>query len=136
MGAQRPAQGLHRRDRAGPSGKLRWAGAAWIDGTLARPQQSNGDDALSDAELWGIPADIVRRPQRGIWELCLPAVQAFTRVSSLFRTPGAFGGACGLDYGGVRDGLEMSGVTITPELWAQIQCVEAGAIEAVMRKLQ
>lgn len=62
------------------------------------------------------------------------ALRAFLRIRPLFRTPGPFGGPCGLDYGGCRDGLEMAGYTVTPELWAQIQAIEAGAIEAVMRK--
>ena len=91
---------------------------------------------MSDAEQWGIPLELLRRPEAGVWELAAPAVRAFLRVTSLWRSPGAFGGSCGLDYGGVRDGLEMAGIEVTPELWAQIQCVEAGAIEAVMRKLQ
>ena len=74
-------------------------------------------------------------PETGVWRENAEAVQAFLRIQSLFRFPGAFGGICGLEYGGGRDGLEMAGFTITPDLWAQLQCVERGAIDATLRKL-
>lgn len=35
----------------------------------------------------------------------------------------------------MRDGLEMAGLTVTPELWAQVQAIEAGAVEAIMKRL-
>lgn len=63
-------------------------------------------------------------------------MQAFLRIRQLFRKPGPFGGPCGLDYGGCRDGLEMAGYEVTPELWSQIQCVEAGAVSETMRTLK
>ena len=103
-----------------------------MNGTLARPARPEG--AAADAERWGIP--MPHMPEHAVWPANVEAVRAFERIGPLFRTPGAFGGACGLDYGGVRDGLELAGYTVTPALWAAIQCIEAGAVEAVMRKLQ
>ncbi len=91
---------------------------------------------MADAKRWGIPLELLGRVEAGVWPGNVTAVTAFTRISSLFRAPGAFGGPCGLDYSGVRDGLEMAGYEVTPDLWAEIQCVEAGAIEAVMRKFR
>lgn len=35
--------------------------------------------------------------------------------------------AIGLDYGGVRAGLELSGIEATPELFTQIRTIEYGA---------
>ncbi|WP_439523264.1 DUF1799 domain-containing protein [Marivita sp.] len=111
---------------------MKWAGGAWTDGSLAHDPDGPKRGAARDAELWGIPW---REPETGVWPENAEAVRAFLRIQSLFRFPGAFGGTCGLEYGGVRDGLEMAGFEITPELWAQLQCVERGAIDATIRKL-
>lgn len=34
----------------------------------------------------------------------------------------------GLDYAGARAGLEMAGIEVTPDLWADLQVIEAGAL--------
>ena len=36
----------------------------------------------------------------------------------------------GLDYAGARSGLDAAGFTVTPDLWADIMMIEAGALEA------
>lgn len=35
----------------------------------------------------------------------------------------------GLDYTAARAGLELAGIEITPEQWAELRQIEAGAIE-------
>lgn len=103
-----------------------------VKGTLAR-NAAPEDNAASDAAKLGIPY----RPRdgaTGVWPQNLTAVQAFNRILRLFRRPGAFGGPCGLDYAGVRDGLELAGFEVTEALWCEIQCIEAGAVEETMRK--
>lgn len=35
----------------------------------------------------------------------------------------------GLDYAAARAGLDLAGLTITPEIWAQVRLIEAGARE-------
>lgn len=37
----------------------------------------------------------------------------------------------GLDYTAVRAGLELAGQQITPELWAEVQQIETGAVRAL-----
>lgn len=64
----------------------------------------------------------------------MAAVEAFMRLISLFETPGPFGGRCGLDYSGVRAGLELAGIDVTETLWAQIQVIEHGAIDAILER--
>ena len=100
-----------------------------MNGGLARSAAKS--EAQLDAERWGIPWT---EPEDGVWPQNAPAVEAFLRVRTLFRAPGAFGGPCGLDYGGVPNGLTLAGIEVTPELWAQIQAIEAGAIDAVMER--
>lgn len=39
----------------------------------------------------------------------------------------------GLDYGAVHNGLALAGVSLTPEEWAQVQLIEAGAAEELNR---
>lgn len=40
------------------------------------------------------------------------------------------GGAVGLDYAGVRAGLEMAGIELDPAAWSDLQMIEAGALAA------
>ena len=37
----------------------------------------------------------------------------------------------GLDYTAVRAGFDLAGVKITPDLWAEVQLIEAGARDAM-----
>lgn len=34
----------------------------------------------------------------------------------------------GLDYAAARDGLEMAGITVSPETWNDLRLIEAGAL--------
>jgi len=62
------------------------------------------------------------------------AVRAFLAVCNQWRTiPADLGGArvIGLDYSAARDGLDMSGIEIDPELWASVQVIEGAALAAM-----
>jgi len=37
----------------------------------------------------------------------------------------------GLDYTAARAGLRMSGIRITPQLWAEVQVIESAAVAAM-----
>lgn len=61
------------------------------------------------------------------------ALNAFLAVSTQWRVTGPGDGTLrrtGLDYQGVRAGLEMAGVAMTPALWSDLQLIEAGALQA------
>jgi hypothetical protein len=72
----------------------------------------------------------------GLWESNVPAVTAFLCIDSQFRMTGlASGGVLvsGLDYSGARAGLALAGIAVTPDLWADIQVIEAGAVGEMNR---
>lgn len=55
-------------------------------------------------------------------------------MSSQWRMVGLADGrmrALGLDYAGVQAGLALAGIAMTPELWADVQVIEAGAKAAI-----
>ncbi|WP_316191311.1 MULTISPECIES: DUF1799 domain-containing protein [unclassified Bradyrhizobium] len=82
----------------------------------------------------------------GIWPENIPIVRAFVAVASQWRVvPRSAGGmitpmgghiaptipvVIGLDYGGVRAGLDAEGFTVTPELWRGLRVMEAAACAA------
>ncbi|WP_297772672.1 DUF1799 domain-containing protein [uncultured Roseovarius sp.] len=73
-------------------------------------------------------------PGHGVWPQNAPAVRAFLAICNQWRTVSAgLAGArvIGLDYGAARDGLEMSGITVTPGLWAEVQVIEGAAVAAM-----
>lgn len=71
-----------------------------------------------------------------IWEEHLPALDAFLAVDGQWRTIQRGMGSVhwiGLDYGAVRDGLELAGIEMTPETWADLKLIEAGACNELNR---
>lgn len=40
--------------------------------------------------------------------------------------------ATGLDYTGAEAGLRLAGIAITPDVWAQVQHIETGAVSAML----
>lgn len=71
-----------------------------------------------------------------IWEEHLPALDAFLAVDGQWRTVsrGMAGTRwIGLDYGAVRAGLELAGIAMMPETWADFQQIEAGAVNELNR---
>jgi hypothetical protein len=117
-----------------PPGKLTWAGRAWATGTLCGG--ASRDDAEESA-FWGLDPDLLTPSETtGIWESNVQAVTAFLSIDSQFRMTGlARGGVLvtGLDYQGARAGLDLAGITVTPDLWRSIQLIEAGAVGALNR---
>lgn len=63
----------------------------------------------------------------------MAALHAFLHVATQWRVVAPGDGTLrrtGLDYQGVRVGLENAGVDVTPALWSDLQLIEAGAIAA------
>ena len=61
------------------------------------------------------------------------ALHAFLAIATQWRVVGPGDGTLrltGLDYAGVRVGLDLAGVVVTPAPWSDIQLIEAGAIAA------
>jgi hypothetical protein len=42
----------------------------------------------------------------------------------------------GLDYGAAKAGLELAGIEVTPETWADLRVIEEGAIEEMNRRVR
>ena len=115
------------------------AGCAWARGELGRTRRSEAED---DARRWGLKRAPGRRrdaPEAGIWRQHVPALQAYLAVAGQWRTvfvavsPPAVGRivALGLDYAAARAGLALAGIEVSPEAWAQVRAIEAGAMEAM-----
>lgn len=69
----------------------------------------------------------------GVWIDNAEATLAFLSIQTQWRiTAFAMGGMrrTGLDYSAARDGLELAGFDVTPDLWAGILIIEAGALDA------
>lgn len=69
--------------------------------------------------------------QEGVWRQNLAAVRAFLAVSSQWRVAsGGMGGLAiiGLDYTAVRAGLGALRIRVTPDLWTDLQIMEAAAV--------
>lgn len=119
----------------GQAGKLKWAGAAWADGTLRAGTRS---PALQDAELWGIDPALLGLPDHedGVWEVHADALWAFLAVQTQWRVVSEPKRRLwvGLDYTAAQAGLHLAGLTLTPGRWAEVQMIERGALEALNRK--
>lgn len=80
----------------------------------------------------GLTLDLPEVPEFGLWPEHEAAWTAWCAVSSQWRVvAGGGGGAAwiGLDFTAVRHGLDLAGLTVTPEDWAGMRLIEAGAIE-------
>uniref|UniRef100_UPI00345BF9D0 DUF1799 domain-containing protein n=1 Tax=Roseovarius sp. BRH_c41 TaxID=1629709 RepID=UPI00345BF9D0 len=117
---------------------MKWAGRAWARGDLIADDQ--GSDHDDEAAFWGIdPGQLTRDPSgsgtgTGIWPQNVPVVRAFLAVCNQWRTVSAgLAGfrVVGLDYTAARAGLRMSGIRITPQLWAEVQVIESAAVAAM-----
>lgn len=60
----------------------------------------------------------------------MAAVDAFLAVDSQWRQSPK-GRFLGLDYTAVRAGLDLAGIEVTPDLWSDVQLIEAGARRAL-----
>ena len=92
-------------------------------------------EAEDDAARWGIDLPDGWNDQRlqdGIWEDHLPALLAFLAVSGQWRTrPHGMGETrwIGLDYAAVSAGFAFADIDMTPEVWADLRLIEAGALD-------
>lgn len=112
------------------AGKLIWAGRAWARGGLS----DNKADLEADLTAWGMDPTLLaaRVAEDGIWVHHLDTFRAFLAVADQWRCVLADRMIwLGLDYGAVKAGLEMAGLALTPEAWADFQLIEAGAKAAL-----
>jgi Phage related hypothetical protein (DUF1799) len=69
----------------------------------------------------------------GVWPENEGAVMAFFEVCTQFRTVAHGNGMLqrtGLDYLAAEAGFRQAGVAVTPELWQEVRCIEAGVLKA------
>lgn len=115
------------------AGKLRWAGEAWATGGLG-----GGNDAAEaeDLAFWSLPAEAFGEidDTPGVWPQNILAVRAWLAVDTQLRL--GPGGVVGLDYAGAQAGLALAGISLTPAEWADVQIIEAAAVDALNRTLQ
>ena len=94
-----------------------------------------------DLARYGLPADAFDGPDdnevvEGVWAVNAPAMRAFLAVDPQWRAIGRGEGPVhflGLDYDGVRAGLDLAGIALTPGFWSDVQVIEAGAMAALNR---
>lgn len=94
---------------------------------------------MCDARFWGIdPALIADAPaETGVWPQNSHAMRAFLAVCSQWRMVALASGAvlyAGLDYSGAQAGLALAGIEASPELWAEVRVIEAGALGQLNRR--
>jgi len=88
----------------------------------------------TDCELLGIPLDdIGADPDQdlGVWAENVDAMQAFLDVTTQFTRlamPDGTFRVSGLNYPGAQAAWQMAGLNITPDLFAQVQMIERGAL--------
>lgn len=105
------------------------AGRAWAEAWRGR----GGDDFRSDAEKFGLDVsdwDDDNDEDDAIWPDHAEALNAFLVVASQWRVIAPAGGGIfysGLDYSAVDRGWHMAGVAVTPDLFTEVQIIEAGA---------
>lgn len=109
-----------------------------MTGALFGPvAQAAWDDLDEDCRVLGLsPATLppVREDEGGVWPCNVAAVDAFLAVSRQWRS--AAGGMervryLGLDYAGAKAGFELAGIDVSPDLWARVRVIEAGAVAAL-----
>ena len=88
-----------------------------------------------------MPADAFGPPdedEAGVWPQNEAALRAFLAVDTQLRWTSVGDGAVaiGLDYAGARAGMRLAGLKVTPDLWADVQVIEAAAIAALNRKIK
>lgn len=90
-----------------------------------------------DCRLFGVdPASLTRAAPEshdGIWRDHVTALRAYLAIADQWRVVAGGSGALwlGLDYGAARAGLDLAGIAVSPEVWADVQLIEAGAKAAL-----
>jgi hypothetical protein len=117
-------------------GKLRWAGEALAEGRLTTDAPES--ELVADARRWGIDPALLQDEdeEAGLWEVNLPALEAFSVIGTQWRVLSLGEGRLlylGLDYAAAAAGLALAGLTLPPDLWSDVQVIEAGALGALNR---
>lgn len=93
---------------------------------------------MDEASLERLRADLEDDTEDGVLPVNATIVAAFLAVQTQWRAlavPGGLGAgrvvALGLDYAGVRAGLEAMGIAIDGELWAGLMVMEQAAAAAM-----
>lgn len=88
----------------------------------------------------GLELEIGDEPElEGLWEAHLPAWSAWCEIEGQWRTVSVSTMErsrviwIGLDYAAADAGLTMAGFEMTPDLWAEVRAIEAGAREELNR---
>lgn len=63
----------------------------------------------------------------------MPALRAFVAVANQWRVAVGMTGIIytSLDYAAAESGLRLAGITMTPDLWSDVQQFEAGALQGM-----
>jgi hypothetical protein len=109
-----------------------------VQGKLLDRSAAAPSPADADLAFWGAPPEVraamAQAQPQGVWPEHEEAVWAFLAVQTQWRNVVLRDGtlrATGLDYGACEAGLRMAGIEATPDLWVQVQMIEAGALEAL-----
>ncbi|HEU4958962.1 MAG TPA: DUF1799 domain-containing protein [Sphingomonas sp.] len=120
---------------ADPRGKLRAVASLWASGRGGAPAQ----DAATEAAAAAIAEIEARRgrfrddtPEIGPDEL--DAVDLFHALASQWRMHPMAGVRLGIDYAAVPATAAMLGLTMTPELFADLRVMEGAALAAFPRR--
>ena len=87
-----------------------------------------------EVEVDDDPADLQ------LWVEHLPAWQAWCAISGQWRTAELSTSEearvvwLGLDYTAARAGLDLAGITMTPDVWDDVRAIETAAIEEMNRR--
>ncbi|MCC7097267.1 MAG: DUF1799 domain-containing protein [Thermomonas sp.] len=92
-------------------------------------------EAAEEARLLGVPTEAVdamlaTRQDIGVWPENYAVLEAFLTVASQWRTVPLQDGRVhyvGLDHGACRASLDLSGLSVTPEVWAGVRVMEGAA---------
>ena len=80
------------------------------------------------------PEDLAGAGGDALWPEHVEAMDAFLSIASQWRVIALADGTTrtlGLDYGTAKSGMELAGITISPEVWDQVRLIEVGACGAM-----
>ena len=120
----------------GTRGKLRWTGEALAEGRLTTDAPES--ELAADARRWGIDPALLEDQDEdaGLWLVNLPALEIFSMIGTQWRVLSLGENRLlylGLDYAAAAAGLGLAGITVPPDVWSDVQVIEAGALGALNR---